>query len=235
MTTSHNEASAGRVAIVTGGSRGAGRAMVRRLVSGGYAVVVNYFHDQRAAESTVESILAGNGAAVAVRADVADDVDVERLFDEAIEAFGGVDVVVHTVAGRTAATPVADIDLDEFDALCRINTRATLIVNREAARRLRTGGAIVNLTSSAAGAALPSHGAHAATTAATEVLTRMLALELRERDITVNGVALAADGPCAPNRIADAVAYLVSDEGHGLTGHMICIDEFEALDLRRSP
>ena len=235
MTTWHNEAPAGRVAIVTGGSRGAGRATVRRLVNRGYAVVVNYFHDQRAAESTVEAILAGNGAAVAVRADVADDVDVERLFDEAIEAFGGVDVVVHTVGSRTGPTPVTDIDLDEFDALCRINTRATLIVNREAARRLRTGGAIVNLTSSAVGAALPNHGAHAATTAATEVLTRMLAVELRERDITVNGVSLAVDGPCAPNRIADAVAYLVGDDGHGLTGHMIRIDEFEALNLRRSP
>jgi 3-oxoacyl-[acyl-carrier protein] reductase len=205
MTTSHDEASAGRVAIVTGGSRGAGRATVRRLVSRGYAVVVNYLHDQRAAEATVEAILAGNAAAVAVRADVADDVDVTRLFDEAIEAFGGVDVVVHTVGSRTSPTP-------------------TLIVNREAARRLRTGGAIVNLTSSAA-----------ATTTATEVLIRMLALELRERGITVNGVELAVDGPCAPNRIADVVAHLVSDEGHGLTGHMIRIDEFEALNLRRSP
>jgi 3-oxoacyl-[acyl-carrier protein] reductase len=205
MTTSHDEASADRVAIVTGGSRGAGLATVRRLVSCGYAVVVNYLHDQRAAEATVEAVLVGNGAAVAIRADVADDVDVTRLFDEAIEAFGGVDVVVHTVGSRTGPAP-------------------TLIVNREAARRLRTGGAIVNLTSSAA-----------ATTAATEVLIRMLALELRERDITVNGVALAVDGPCAPNRIADVVAYLVSDEGHFLTGQMIRIDEFEALNLRRSP
>ncbi len=165
MTTSYNEASAGRVAIVTGGSRGAGRATVRRLVSRGYAVVVDYLHDQRAAEATVEAVLAGNGAAVAVRADVADDVDVKRLFDEAIEAFGGVDVVVHTVGSRTGPTLVTDIDLEEFDALCRITTRATLIVNREAARRLRTGGAIVNLTSSAA--ALPNlrrprgdHGRH---------------------------------------------------------------------------
>ena len=235
MTTSHDEASAGRVAIVTGGSRGVGRATVRRLASRGYAVVVNYLHDQRAAESTVEAVLAGNGAAVAVRADVADDLDVERLFAETIEAFGGVDVVVHAVGSRTGPTHVTEVDLDEFDALCRINTRATLIVNREAARRLRNGGAIVNLSSSAVRAALPTHGADAATTAATEVLTRMLALELRERDITVNGVSLDVDGPCAPNRIADAVAYLVSDDGHGLTGHMIRIDEFEALNLRRSP
>jgi 3-oxoacyl-[acyl-carrier protein] reductase len=233
MTSPHHEAPAARVAIVTGGSRGAGRATVRRLAARDYAVVVNYLHDQRAAESSVEEVLAHNGAAVAVRADVADDVDVERLFVEAIEAFGGVDVVVHAVGSRTAATPVAEIDLDEFDALSRINTRATLIVNREAARRLRNGGAIVNLSGGAVGAVLPNYGAQAATTAATAVLTRLLALELRERDITVNAVLLAVGGPCIPERIADAVAYLLSDEGHGLTGHMIRIDEIESLNLRR--
>ena len=150
MTTSHTRRPRVGVAIVTGGSRGVGRETVHRLVSRGYAVVVNYVHDQRAAESTVEAVLAGNGAAVAVRADVADDVDVERLFDEAIEAFDGVDIVVHAVRSRTGPTPVTDIDLEDFDALCRINTRATLIVNREAARQLRNGGAIVNLSSSAA-------------------------------------------------------------------------------------
>ena len=89
MTTPLDGAPAGRVAIVTGGSRGVGRATVRSLASRGYAVVVNYLHDQRAAESTVEAILADNGTAVAVRADVADELDVERLFAETIEAFGG--------------------------------------------------------------------------------------------------------------------------------------------------
>jgi 3-oxoacyl-[acyl-carrier protein] reductase len=103
--------SAGRVAIVTGGSRGVGRATVRRLAASGYAVVVNYLHDQRAAESTVEAILAGNTDAVAVRADVADDLDVERLFAETIAAFGGIDVVVHAVGNRITATPLAEADL----------------------------------------------------------------------------------------------------------------------------
>ena len=79
---------AGRVAIVTGGSRGVGQATIRRLAASGYAVVVDYLHDQRAAESTVEAILADNGDAVAVRADVADDLDVERLFAETAAAFG---------------------------------------------------------------------------------------------------------------------------------------------------
>jgi 3-oxoacyl-[acyl-carrier protein] reductase len=87
-----------RVAIVTGGSRGVGRRVARRLARSGYAVVVGYAHDQRAADAAVAEILAAGGAAVAVRADVTDEIDVERLFAETIEAFGGVDLVVHAAA-----------------------------------------------------------------------------------------------------------------------------------------
>ena len=163
----------------------------------GYAVVVNYLHDQRAAEATVETVLAGNGAAVAVRADVADELDVQRLFAETIEAFGGVDVVVHTVARMPRPSPSSDTD----------PSTGTIA----AAAGCVAGGAIVNLTSSAAPLAEPrtprGHDRHRGRSPG------VLALELRERDITVNGVALAVDGPCAPNRIADAVAYLLSDEG----------------------
>jgi len=218
---------AGRVAIVTGGSRGVGRATIRRLAASGYAVVVNYLHDQRAAESTVEAILAGNSDAVAVRADVADDLDVERLFAETIAAFGGIDVVVHAVGSRITATPLAQADLDEFDALVRINTRATFIVNREAARHLRNGGAIVNLSSSGGESSLTTHGLYAAIKAATDVLTRALALELRERGITVNAVSLEVHGPCAPDRVADAIAYLLSDHGHHLTGQVLGVGDLE--------
>ncbi len=216
---------AGRVAIVTGGSRGVGRATVRLLAARGYAVVVNYLHDRRAAESAVEAILAGNSDAVAVRADVADDLDVERLFAETIAVFGGIDVVVHAVGSPITATPVAEGDLDVFDALVRINTRATFIVNREAARHLRNGGAIVNLTSSAGSSSLTAYGLHAAAKAATDVLTRTLALELRERDIAVNAVSLEVDMPCAPNRVADVVAYLLTDHGHRLTGHVLRVED----------
>jgi 3-oxoacyl-[acyl-carrier protein] reductase len=224
MTTPLDGASEGRVAIVTGGSRGVGRATIARLAARGYAVVVNYLHDQHGAESTVETVLAGRGAAVAVRADVTDDLDVQRLFAETIVAFGRVDAVVHAVEGRIIPAPVIDLDIDEFDALCRINTRATLIVNREAARTLRNGGAIVNLASSAVGSAASRHGAFAASKAAADVLTRVLAIELRDRDISVNAVSLDVDEPCAPNRIADVVVHLLSARGHGLTGQMIRLD-----------
>ena len=216
---------AGRVAIVTGGSRGVGRATIRLLAARGYAVVVNYLHDQRAAESTVEAILTDKGAAVTVRADVADDLDVQRLFAETIAAFGGIDVVVHAVGSPVTTAPVAEVDLDVLDALVRINTRATFIVNREAARHLRNAGAIVNLTSSADSFSLTTYGLYTATKAATDVLTRALAIELRERDITVNAVSLEVDMPCAPNRVADVVAYLLTDHGHRLTGHVLRVDD----------
>jgi 3-oxoacyl-[acyl-carrier protein] reductase len=206
MSTALNGSPADHVAIVTGGSRGVGRAATGRLAAGGYAVVVNYLHDQRAAESTVEAILAGNGNAVAVRADIADDLDVNRLFAETIAAFGGIDVVVHT-------------------AVSRINTRATFVVNREAARHLRDGGAIVNLTSSADSSSLRTHGPYAATKAPAEVLTRALALELRERDITVNAVAVEVGMPCVPDQVADVIAYLLSEHGHGLTGRVLRVGD----------
>jgi 3-oxoacyl-[acyl-carrier protein] reductase len=198
MTIPRDGVAADRVAIVTGGSRGIGRATIDRLASCGYAVVVDYLHDQRAAEATVDAVLAVRGAAVAVRADAADDLDVQRLFAETVAAFGGVDVVVHAVANR-------------------IDMRATLIVDREAARRVRDGGAIVNLSSRA-------RGVDAADRAATDILTRALAVELGARDITVNTVSLAAGGPCLPERIADVVVYLLSAEGRGLSGQVIRID-----------
>jgi 3-oxoacyl-[acyl-carrier protein] reductase len=213
------------VTIVTGGSRGVGRATIQLLAARGYAVVVNYLHDQCAAESTVEAILAGNGNAVAVRADIADDLDVDRLFAETIAAFGGIDVVIHAAGSRVTASAVTKAGLDEFDALLRINTRATFVVNREAARHLRNGGAIVNLTSSANSSSLRTHGLYAVTKAPADVLTRALALELRERDITVNAVAVEAGMPCAPDRVADVIAYLLSEHGHGLTGHVLRVGD----------
>ena len=225
MNIALNGSPAGRVAVVTGGSRGVGQATIRCLVARGYAVVVNYLHDQRAAESAVEAILESNGNAVAIRADIADDLDVKRLFAETIAAFGGIDVVVHAAGSRITESAVTEADLGEFDALVRINTRATFVVNREAARHLRSGGAIINLSGPAEGSSLRAYGLYAATKAATDVLTRAFALELRERNITVNAVALEVHRPCAPNRVADVIAYLLSDLGRCLTGQVLRADD----------
>src|SRR5262249_48462300 len=116
-----------RVAVVTGGSRGIGAATVERLADLGYAVVVNFAHHPQAAESTVEAILARRGTAVAIRADVTDQLDMERLFAETKEMFGAIDAVVHTVRGRALRKRVTDASVDEFDTLSRVSLRAAVI------------------------------------------------------------------------------------------------------------
>jgi 3-oxoacyl-[acyl-carrier protein] reductase len=220
----------GRVAIVTGGSRGMGRETIQRLASLGYAVVVNSVHDQRTADATVDAVLEARGAAVAIRADVSDALDVERLFAQTIETFGAVDAVAHAVWGHVAPAALTEIALDDFDEMCR-TIRATFIVNQMAARQVRNGGAIVNLFSSVDTSTLPSYSGYATTSAAVATLTRLLALELRERRITVNGVSLAVDKACAPSRVAQVVTYLLGDEGHSITGHVIHLEDPPRPDL----
>ncbi|MFI6803044.1 SDR family oxidoreductase [Streptosporangium canum] len=182
-----------RVAIVTGGSRGIGRRTVERLAADGFAVVVNYAGNQAEAEAAVAAVTGAGGRAIAVRADVADEDAVAALFDAAEEAFGGVDVVVHA-AGTMYLSPVADLDLAALDRMHRTNIRGTFVVDRQAARRLRGGGAIINFSSSVLGLAMPGYAAYAATKGAVEAVTLVLARELRGRDITVNAVA---PGPTA--------------------------------------
>ncbi len=219
ITNAHNR-SGTPVAIVTGGSRGVGRAVARELGAGDYAVVISYLNGQRAAEAAVEEILAANGRAVAVRADVADALDVERLFRETIDAFGHVDVVVHAAATMILG-PVAGYDLQTLDALHRSNARGTLVVNEQASLQLRDGGAIVNFSSSAVGLALPSHAAYAASKGAADESTPILAGELSARDISVNAIALGPERPATPAEIANLVAFLVSEDGHWVNGQVI--------------
>lgn len=213
LTHAGETAGIDRVAIVTGGSRGLGREIAVKLAGQGYAVVVNYARHQGAAEAAVEEVLAADGTAIAVRGDVADELDVERLFAETTETFGRADVVVHAV-GQVVVSPVADCDLDTFDALVRTTVRGTFIVNRQAARELRAGGAIVNVCGSPA-------GSYAAASGAVEAITRALAPELHERDITVNTVVPALMRPATPAGIADVVAFLVGEDGHWVNGQVI--------------
>ena len=223
---------AGRVAIVTGGSRGVGRATIRLLAARGYAVVVNYLHDRRAAESTVEAILADNSDAVAIRADVADDLDVREAVRRDDRRRSAASTSWSTLsAARSPRLPWPSPISTCWTHWSGSTRGLTFIVNREAARHLRNGGAIVNLTSSANSSSLPAYGLYAATKAATDVLTRALALELRERDITVNAVSLEVDMPRAPDRVAGVVAYLLTDRGHRLTGHVLRIGDSRSAPL----
>jgi 3-oxoacyl-[acyl-carrier protein] reductase len=208
------------VAIVTGGSGGIGRAVARKLATGDYAVVINYMSRQAEADAAVDEILAAKGTAVAVCADVADELDVERLFRETIYAFGGIDVVVHAAAGMTLGT-VVGYDLQTLDALQRVNARGTFVVNQQASLKLRDGGAIVNFSSSAVGLAVPSYAAYAASKSAVDAITPVLARELSARDITVNTIAPGLERPGGVADIADLVAFLVSEDGRRVNGQVI--------------
>jgi 3-oxoacyl-[acyl-carrier protein] reductase len=188
-----------RVAIVTGGSRGIGRAAAERLAADGTAVVIVYAGNKAAADETVEKIRANGGQAVAAQADVGDEKAVAAAFELAVETFGGVDVVVNS-AGIMPLGTVADMDLDTFDRIMRTNARGTFIVSQQAARRLRDGGAIINISSSVVGLRFPQYGAYAMSKGGVEALTLILARELRGRDITVNTVA---PGPTATDLFLD--------------------------------
>ncbi|WP_405615664.1 SDR family oxidoreductase [Streptomyces sp. NBC_01508] len=191
---SEQPSAARRVAIVTGGSRGIGRESAERLAADGHAVVVNYAGNRTEAEAAVAAITDAGGTAMEFRADVADEVAVSALFDAAEEAFGGgVDVLVHA-AGVMSLAPLVETELDALDRMHRTNIRGTFVVDQQAARRLRSGGAIINFSSSVLGLSFPGYTAYAASKGAVEAMTLILARELRGRDITVNAVA---PGPTA--------------------------------------
>ncbi len=233
-----------RVAVVTGGSRGIGRAVSQQLARDGLTVVVNYVSDKSAAEETVAEIVAVGGRAVAVRADVADEHEMTALFDQVERDFAGVDVVVNC-AGRLVLSSIAELDLALLDAAHRTNIRGTFVVAQQAARRLRAGGSFIAFSTSVVGTQFPRYGAYVASKGAIESITMILARELRGRDITVNTVA---PGPTAtdlflegktpeqieqlakapplerlgtPEDIARVVAFLSSPAGHWVNGQVL--------------
>ncbi|MDX3397533.1 SDR family oxidoreductase [Streptomyces violaceoruber] len=182
-----------RVALVTGGSGGIGRVVAERLARDGFAVAVQYAGNRAKAEETVAAINAAGGRALAVGGDVADEDAMGTAFDTVRSAFGGIDVVVNT-AGIMILAPVETLDLADLDRMHRTNIRGTFVVNQQAARTVRSGGAVVNFSTSVVRTQLPTYGAYVASKAAVEAMTLVLARELRGRDITVNAVA---PGPTA--------------------------------------
>jgi 3-oxoacyl-[acyl-carrier protein] reductase len=182
-----------KVAIVTGASGGIGRPVAIRLAHDGFAVVVHYAGNAAKAEEVVAEIKAGGGRAIAVQANVAIVADVERLFKDALDTFGAIDVVVNC-AGIMPLVRIADGDLEVFDKVIATNLRGAFIVLGQAARHVSPGGRIIAFSTSVIAKAFPTYGPYIASKAGVEGLVHVLANELRGRNITVNAVA---PGPVA--------------------------------------
>lgn len=233
-----------KVALVTGASRGIGAAIAERLAHDGFAVIVNYSGSAAEADALVRAIGKTGGRALSVQADVSDPAAVRRMFDSAETSFGGIDVLVNN-AGIMSLANIADTEDTTFDRLIAVNLKGTFNTLREAAKRLRKGGRIINFSSSVVGLYQPTYGAYAATKAAVEAMTHVLSKELRGRNITVNSVA---PGPTAtdlflkgksqeaidrlaklaplerlgePRDIARTVAFLAGPDGGWINGQVL--------------
>jgi len=237
-------ANTSKVAIVTGASRGIGAAVAERLARDGFTVVINYAGDAASAEALAGKIEAAGGRALTAQADVADPVAVRRMFDAAETAFGGVDVVVNN-AGIMQLSPLVNTNDELFDRTIAINLKGTFNAMREAGKRLRDGGRIINFSTSIVGTLLPTYGVYAATKAGVEAMTHIMAKELRGRSITVNAVApgptatdlflkgktpelidqLAKVAPLErlgqPEDIANVVSFLAGPDGGWVNGQVL--------------
>lgn len=181
------------VAIITGASRGIGKAVAERLARDGFAVVVNYANSAAEAELVVSTIKAQGGEAIAIKADVSDAGEVEQLFANTLEKFGTVDVVVQN-SGVMPLSPIGKGDAEIFDKVISVNLRGTFLVLSQAAKHISTGGRIIAFSSSVLTKAFPTYGPYIASKAGVEGLVHVLANELRGRNVTVNAVA---PGPIA--------------------------------------
>ena len=190
MSTSNTSRSAvvGKVALVTGLSRGIGAAVAERLAADGFAVVINYAGNAELADKVVARIGAGRRKAIAVKADVSDAAAMEAMFAQATKGFGGIDVLVNN-AGIMKLAPLAQTDDESFDQQIAINLKGVFNGLRLAAKQLRDGGRIVSFSSSVVGLYQPTYGVYAATKAAVEAMTHVLSKELGPRGITVNVIA----------------------------------------------
>jgi 3-oxoacyl-[acyl-carrier protein] reductase len=233
-----------RVAIVTGASRGIGAAVAERLAADGFTVVINYSGDTKSAEALARRIEDKGGRALTAKADVSDPNAVRGMFDAAEAAFGGVDVLVNN-AGIMKLAKIADSDDALFDQQIAVNLKGSFNAMREAGKRLRDGGRIVNFSTSVVGTRLETYGVYAATKSAIETMTAILSKEMRGRHITVNAVApgptstdlflhgkspelidrLAKMNPLerlgTPQDIAAAVSFLVGPDGSWINGQVL--------------
>jgi 3-oxoacyl-[acyl-carrier protein] reductase len=177
-----------KTAIVTGASRGIGRAVAMRLARDGFAVVVNYLSNVREADEVVAAIKSAGGEATSIKADIASPAHVERLFEETLKTFGSINVVVNN-SGIMPLSAIGKGDVEVFDKVISTNLRGTFLVLAQAAQHVAAGGRIIAFSSSVLAKSFPTYGPYIASKAGVEGLVHVLANELRGRNITVNAVA----------------------------------------------
>ncbi len=230
----------GKIAIVTGSSRGIGRAIAERLAEDGAIVVVNYGTSGEKAQHVVTGIQAKGGKAVAVQADMSQVAEARRLVIDTVEQFGRLDILVNN-AGRFMARPLLETTEDDFDQIIALNAKGPYFAMQEASKVMKEGGRIVNISTDGTHLSFPGATAHLGSKAALEQYTKGLANELALRGITVNTVSpgftetgMMTDqfrqigiqmSPLrrlgTPKDIADVVAFIVSEEARWLTGQNI--------------
>ncbi|SHH97652.1 SDR family oxidoreductase [Desulfosporosinus lacus] len=237
----------GKVAIITGSSRGIGRVVAERLADLGAKVVINYSSSREKATEVVKEIVQKGGQAIDVHADIGKKTDVEKLFSETIAAFGKVDILINN-AGLMITKPLAEVTEDDFDKQFFINVKGTYFACQQAMKHMEKNGRIVNFSTSVVGQMFPSYSVYAGTKGAVEQITRQLAKEFGSKQITINAVA---PGPVntelftagkteqqiegmkkmnalgrigEPEDIANTVEFLVSDKSQWVTGQTLRVN-----------
>ena len=238
----------GKVAVVTGASKGIGAAIARTLAQNGAAVVVNYASSKAGADAVVAAITAAGGQAIAVSGDVSKAAQADGLIAAAVERFGRLDIVVNN-SGVYEFAGIEDVTEEQYRRLFDINVLGVLLVTRAAARHLGEGGSVVNISSVVTSVNMPTSAVYTGTKGAVNAISEVLANELAPRKIRVNVVSpgyvvtegthaagvtgsemetgLVAQTPLGragqPDDIAEVVAFLASDQARWVTGEVIAV------------
>ena len=237
----------GKVAIITGSSRGIGRIIAEQLADLGAKVVINYSSNPEKAEEVMESVIQKGGKAIAVQADISKLSDIEDLFTKTIDKFGKVDILINN-AGLMINKPLADIREVDFDKQFAVNAKGTFFACQQAMLHMENSGRIVNISTSVIGQMFPAYSVYAGTKGAVEQFTRQLAKEFGSKGITINAVApgpvntelfnigkteqqiegmkkMNAFGRLGePEDIANVIEFLVSDKSKWITGQTIRVN-----------